>query len=130
MHDGGMGEMGMMGGMSGHRDPVCGRAIDPDTAPKATHKGKTYYFGGRQGALREGPGELSEEDAAVRRVPGPGGPTSPGLGTRADTAGNLQGGRSDDAYATRATAGRRGRRGLAAGGRIACYTGSSCFGLA
>jgi YHS domain-containing protein len=48
-----MGEMhGGMGMMSGQAapaaakatDPVCGMAVDPATAPKATYKGKTYYF--------------------------------------------------------------------------------------
>jgi YHS domain-containing protein len=26
------------------RDPVCGMDVDPKTAPKSTHDGKTYYF--------------------------------------------------------------------------------------
>ncbi len=25
-------------------DPVCGMEVDPETAPKETYKGKTYYF--------------------------------------------------------------------------------------
>ena len=26
------------------RDPVCGMFVDPKTAPKSEHDGKTYYF--------------------------------------------------------------------------------------
>ena len=26
------------------RDPVCGMFVDPKTAPKSEHEGKTYYF--------------------------------------------------------------------------------------
>lgn len=26
------------------KDPICGMEVDEATAPKAEHKGKTYYF--------------------------------------------------------------------------------------
>lgn len=44
---------GTMGGMTSDKsaspaakvvDPVCGMEVDPATAPKAIHAGKTYYF--------------------------------------------------------------------------------------
>lgn len=63
------------------KDPVCGMMVDPTTAEKAVHNGKTYYFLHqiREGELREVSREIRQAGAEeVRRLEVPDGLLAPG----------------------------------------------------